>query len=112
MSDDPLVRDLHDAVVRGPGVTDPALRAQIFARGAGAAESEGEGGTPLAPLVARYVDRVREQAHRVDDAELAALRAAGHGDDAIFEITVAAALGAGLSRLGRVRALLRPEGTP
>jgi hypothetical protein len=34
----------------------------------------------------------------VTDADTAALRAAGYSDDAIFELTVAVALGAGLLR--------------
>lgn len=46
-----------------------------------------------------YVETVRKHAYRVTDAQVEALRAAGLGEDEIFELTVAAAVGAGLERL-------------
>jgi alkylhydroperoxidase family enzyme len=46
-----------------------------------------------------YCDTVRRHAYRVTDAQVDELRAAGLGEDEIFELTVAAAAGAGLERL-------------
>jgi alkylhydroperoxidase family enzyme len=46
-----------------------------------------------------YLDKVRTGAHRVTDGDVAALCAAGHSEDEIFEHTVAAAVAAGLERL-------------
>jgi alkylhydroperoxidase family enzyme len=46
-----------------------------------------------------YLDTVRAGAYRVTDADVERLLAAGHTDDEIFELTVAAAVGAGLERL-------------
>jgi alkylhydroperoxidase family enzyme len=46
-----------------------------------------------------YVETVRRHAYRVTDAQVEALRAAGLGEDEIFELTVATAVGAGLERL-------------
>jgi alkylhydroperoxidase family enzyme len=46
-----------------------------------------------------YLDAVRRHAYRVTDAQIEALKAAGFSEDAIFEHTVSAAVGAGLSRL-------------
>jgi hypothetical protein len=45
-----------------------------------------------------YVDSVRSHAYLVTDADVEALKAAGHDEDAIFEQTVAAAVAAGLER--------------
>ena len=46
-----------------------------------------------------YADTVRRHAYRFTDAQVEALRAAGLAEDEIFELTVAAAVGAGLERL-------------
>jgi alkylhydroperoxidase family enzyme len=46
-----------------------------------------------------YIETVRRHAYRVTDAQVEALRAAGLGEDEIFELTVATAVGAGLERL-------------
>ncbi len=48
---------------------------------------------------APYLDKVRNNAYRITDADVEALKAAGHSEDEIFEQTVSAAVGAGLSRL-------------
>jgi alkylhydroperoxidase family enzyme len=51
------------------------------------------------PAVAqRYADTVRRNAYRVTDADIDALRASGLSEDEIFEITVSAAVAAGLER--------------
>jgi alkylhydroperoxidase family enzyme len=47
----------------------------------------------------RYVDKVHRHAYRVVDADVEVLRDAGWSEEAIFELTIAAALGAGLRRL-------------
>jgi alkylhydroperoxidase family enzyme len=46
-----------------------------------------------------YLAKVRSGAYRVTDSDVDRLRAAGHTEDEIFELTVAAAVGAGLERL-------------
>jgi hypothetical protein len=74
-----------DAVLRGPGVTSPELR-QAVARG-----------EPPAELRA-LVDKVRGEAYRVTDEDLNALRSS-YSEDQLFEILVAAALGAADERL-------------
>lgn len=60
------------------------------------------------PLAA-YVDKVARHAYKVTDGDVAELQRAGHSDDALFEITVAAALGAALYRLDKGLAALRGE---
>jgi alkylhydroperoxidase family enzyme len=46
-----------------------------------------------------YLEKVRTGAYAVTDAEVDALKAAGHSEDEIFEQTVSAAVAAGLLRL-------------
>ena len=51
------------------------------------------------PEAARaYVDTVRSNASLVTDADVEELKAAGYDEDRIFELTVAAAVAAGLER--------------
>lgn len=51
--------------------------------------------------LAPYLEQVRLRAYSVTDADVEALKAAGHPEDEIFEQTVAAAIGEGLRRLDR-----------
>lgn len=51
------------------------------------------------PALARYIEKVRAHAYRVTDEDVHALRAEGASEEAIFEVTVRAALGEGLRRL-------------
>lgn len=83
--------ELRAAVLENPGHTDPALRQAAFA------------GTPL-PGWGNYVELVRTASHRITDADVAAL---DHSEDAIFEITVAAAVGAALDHFDTGRKNLR-----
>jgi alkylhydroperoxidase family enzyme len=51
------------------------------------------------PAARAYLEAVRRHAYRVTDRDVAELRARGLSEDEIFELTVAAAVGAGLQRL-------------
>lgn len=88
------------AILERDGVTPGADRQAAFA------------GTPAEPAVAAYVATVRQHAYRVTDADVAALRAAGHADPAIFELTVAAAVGQATRQYDAALAVLAaiPEG--
>jgi alkylhydroperoxidase family enzyme len=89
-----LIEALRAAALEGPGELTPELRR--------AAAS----GAPLPLDLETWVEMVRERAYATTDADVEALRRAGHSEDAIFEVTVAAALGAGLARFeAGVRAL-------
>ena len=81
------VNVLRHAVFESPGSTDPAVRA-----------AAGSGGDLPEPL-SSYAAKVRDQSYRITDTDFARLAAAGLGDDAIVEITIAAAVGAALQRL-------------
>lgn len=97
------------AAVLGAGrrsATDAALRQAVEAR---AASFGGRAGPlPDVPAaLAPFVDRVAQRAYDVTDGDVQALRRAGYAEQAIFEITASAALGAGLARLERGLAALR-----
>lgn len=77
---------LHDAVLGGRGSLPGATRLALAT------------GRDLPPELQPYADKVARHAYRVTDRDLDELRAAGYDDDAIFEITVAVALGVGLHR--------------
>ena len=53
---------------------------------------------PAPPEFAAYLDKVRLHAYRITDEDIEALTRAGYSDDAVFELTVAAAVAAGLER--------------
>jgi len=80
--------ELKQRVLEGPGHADSSLRRAAF------------DGTNLPSDLESYVTKVREHAYKVTDEDVEALRQAGYTEDQIFEITVAAALGAGYRRFG------------
>lgn len=96
----PLLADIRRAVYDAPAQTDAALRRAAAARG--------EVPAALAP----YLDKVHDGAHAITDADVATLASAGYDDDTIFELTVAAAIGAAISRGERALALLEKETSP
>lgn len=63
----------------------------------------------LPPALASYVDKVAQHAYQVTDEDVVTLQRGGHSDDALFELTVSAALGAAVLRLERGLAALRGE---
>lgn len=81
--DDP-VENLRHAVFEAPAQTDPALRR---------AAATGDG---LAEPWASYTAMVRDASYRITDADIARLLA-DHTEDEVFEMTVAAAVGAALA---------------
>jgi alkylhydroperoxidase family enzyme len=54
---------------------------------------------PEPPALAQYLEKVRNRAYTVTDAEVKALVAAGHSEAEIFEQTVTVAMTEGLRRL-------------
>lgn len=109
-----LVNRVRDRVLAGPGVTAGTLRQAVHDRATGSIRTEamaparGESAPAGVPAeLERLVGKVTERAYEVTDEDLDALRSAGYSEDAIFEITVSGALGAGLSRLERGLAALK-----
>lgn len=76
------VAELYRAVFDSPGASARAVRAA-------AASAQG-----LPPPLGAYVAKVSGAAYRIIDGDIAALKSAGYGEEEIFEVTVAAAVGA------------------
>jgi hypothetical protein len=81
------VEALLRAMLESPAETDPATRAAAY-------RSDG-----LQPPLRRYVAKVHGESYRITEEDVQALLSAGYSEDAVFEITVAAALGAAMRRL-------------
>lgn len=77
---------IEASVLRGPGRSDAALRQAAAA------------GRDVPPELAGLVERIHRHAYRVTDEEMAALRGR-FSEDELFEVVVAAALGAARHRL-------------
>ena len=87
------------AALTADGACDPSVRRAAFSR---AAELGGlDTGMPdrLPPELLPFVDMVSRHAYRTTDDDVAAVIAAGWSEDAVFELIVATAAGAGLARL-------------
>jgi alkylhydroperoxidase family enzyme len=78
---------LRYAVLDAPATADATLRRAAYC---------GEG---LAEPLSGYVEKLRRHAYRVQDDDIEQLHDAGYSEDQILEVTVAAALGAGDTRL-------------
>jgi AhpD family alkylhydroperoxidase len=79
-----VVANLRHAVLNAPAATAPVLRTAVAT------------GDTVPELWRSYAETVRDASYKVTDADIVRLTAAGHTEDQIFEVTVAAALGAAL----------------
>ena len=78
------------------------LRAAVFEADARTDQTEraaAADGGELPVELASFLTKVRDASYRLTDADVAGLRAAGHTEEELFELTIAAALGAALHRL-------------
>ena len=90
------VAGLVRAVLESDAVTENATRAAAATPGTELPSSK----------LASYLTRVRDASYRITDADVDALVRAGHDEEEIFELTVAAALGAAMvSRDAGLRAV-------
>ena len=89
---DPLQKSTQHTVIDGPGRVERSIRQQV---------AFGQAPADLAGLV----DKIRHHAYRITDAEIDALRAR-YTEDQLYEVIVAAALGAAGHRLHRALAAL------
>jgi hypothetical protein len=104
-----LVRVLRDSVLGAAGDTDAAVRRSVAAYAATHGAAGGSGAEAVPDALRTYVDKVGRFAYRVTNEDVEALKHAGYSEDAIFEVTVSAAVGAGLHRLERGLTALRGE---
>lgn len=95
---DDRVADLRRAVLTCAGATDLKTRAAAFH------------GSVVSDPWRDYVVKVRGSSYRITDADIENLVAAGCTEDAIFELTLAAAVGAASERLDAGLRALRGSG--
>jgi len=92
------------------GETPETLRRLVQQRAAArSCRSAVASGNGLTPPIEAYVDRVALYAYRVTDRDIETLRAAGCSEDAIFELTLCAAVGAAIGRMGQAASAIRGE---
>ena len=91
----PAVEALRVAVLESPGVLPAPVRR--------AAAEQSEVTEPFSD----YVRMIHDHAYRITDRTVANLKEAGVSEDAVFEVTVAAAYGASRRRLEAGLAALR-----
>jgi hypothetical protein len=91
----PALEDLGAAVLDSPGALEPDVRRAAADRGA------------VPEPFADYVGKIHAHAYRITDRVVEELKAAGASEDAIFEMSVAAAYGAARYRLEAGLAALR-----
>ena len=94
MRRDGKVDALRRAVLAAPGDTTPEQRRAAML------------GTDESPA-AGYLEKVQQRPYAVTDDDLASLAQRGFTDDAVFELTLAAAFGRAAEIRRRGRALLR-----
>lgn len=104
MSLDALSAALEERVMRGEAKTSVELRAKA------ARVARGEDAPDLDDALRAFLQKVGRHAYQVTADDLAALKRLGHTEDALFELTVSAALAAGRHRLARGLAAL--DGLP
>ena len=102
-----LVKHLTDAVLASPGVTEGVIRQAVEAFSATYGGRSDTQADELPHVLKPYVEKIVRYAYKVTDEDIQALQPKGYSEDAIFEITVSAALGAGTIRLHRGLAALR-----
>ncbi len=101
------VQRMVEAVLSGPGDTDPALRRAIEAWAAKLGGRSGAEEVEVPAELAGYVTKVALHAYKTLDEDIEALRNTGYSEDAIFEVTLSVAIGAGQARLERGLAALK-----
>ncbi|MQA07522.1 MAG: hypothetical protein GEU98_03035 [Pseudonocardiaceae bacterium] len=92
-----VTAELERAVFGSPAETEPAIRRAAAT------------GDPLPERWEPYAATVRDASYRVTNDDIDRLLAAGHSEDAIFEITVCAAVGAALRSLDAGLRAMRGE---
>ena len=99
---------LIDGVLTDPGTTGSDLRRLVAAR-AGALSGGQAADASVPEALSDWVAKVAQHAYKTTDQDVASLRAAGYSEDQIFEVTVAAAVGASRARLERALEAIGPK---
>ena len=102
-------RRLIEAVLTSPGDTEPSVRRAVAALSAQLGGRLTSNVDTVPPELFSFVKKVALHAYKTTDEDIETLLKAGYSEDAIFEITLSAALGAGMARLERGLAALKGD---
>ncbi len=110
-----VMHALRDAALDTPGDSEPATRRTAYERAValsgGFTQHHGTGRTAtsgeLPEELDELLDKESRHAYKVVDGDIDRLRASGLSQDAIFELIVATAVGAGVGRFDRALDALR-----
>jgi alkylhydroperoxidase family enzyme len=97
----PKVQRAAQALLTRPGACTPELRQAVEAHAAALSGGTARAAPDLPAELVGYVEKVTQHAYQMTDQDVQSLKEAGYSEDAIFEITLCASLGAGLARLER-----------
>ena len=100
---------LLEAVLTSDGGTDPSVRQAVESLSAQIGGRSTHQTETVPPELISYIKKIALHAYKTTDEDIDALRNAGYSEDAIFEITLSAALGAGMARLERGLAALKDD---
>ena len=100
---------LAHALLNSPGDTDTTTRRAVeeYCTRLSGSSTRTAGDIPID--LTNYLNKLALHAYKTTDEDIQALRQAGYSEDAIFEITLSAALGAGMGRLERGLSALKGE---
>jgi alkylhydroperoxidase family enzyme len=100
---------LIEAVLTNSGDTDPSVRQAVEALSARTGGRTTMQTDTISPELISYVKKIALHAYKTTDEDIEALLNAGYSEEAIFEITLSAALGAGMARLEQGLAALKDD---
>jgi hypothetical protein len=100
---------LIESILTSPGDTDPSVRRAVEALSAQIGGRSTIETDTIPPDLVSYVKKIALQAYKTTEEDIDAIRNAGYSEDAIFEITLSAAIGAGMARLERGLAALKED---
>tara|TARA_R110002073_G_scaffold123819_1_gene267612 strand:+ start:4435 stop:5031 length:597 start_codon:yes stop_codon:yes gene_type:complete len=95
------LNEFREAVLQTVGATAPALRVSMESTAALHMGATREASPPPTQLVA-YAETLAKYASAITDEEVAALHKAGYDDEALFELTLAGAMGAAFAGIEAV----------
>jgi alkylhydroperoxidase family enzyme len=98
---------LVDAILNSPGESHPELRRAVEAQAAQLSGGPSRHGDHVPQELVPYIKKVALHAYKTTDKDIEALRELGYSEDEVFELTLSAALGAGMARLERGLAALK-----
>ena len=102
----PNVGKTIQALLTHSAVTSPEIRQSIFTRTIQLTEGVQPAEVIPDELIS-FVDKIIFEAYRITDEDVHLLKNSGYTEDQIFEITLCAALGAGVTRIEKGLSALR-----